>query len=131
MNRTMATAARTLTIGMAATLAFNAANASPDDVSNDTSMRNAIRTYTVRFADLNLSTYEGAKRLYTRLGYAAKVVCQPLDGAHTWLLDSYPVCVNKAISDAVASVNRPLLSEYHQLRTKSDKTRSVELAKAN
>jgi UrcA family protein len=131
MNRNMATAARTLIIGMAATLAFNAANASPNDVANETSMRNAIRTYTVRFADLNLSTVEGAKRLYTRLGYAAMLVCHPLDGAHAWHLDPYPVCVNKAIADAVASVNRPLLSEYHQLRTKGDKTRSAELAKVD
>jgi hypothetical protein len=39
--------------------------------------------------------------------------------------------MKKAIADAVASVNRPLLSQYHQLRTKGDKTRGVELAKAN
>jgi hypothetical protein len=39
--------------------------------------------------------------------------------------------MNKAIADAVASVNRPLLSQYHQARTKSDKRRIVEIAKAN
>jgi UrcA family protein len=121
MNKTIATAARTLTICIAATLAFNAAKASADDVSNAASME--IYTYTVRFADLNVSTVEGAKRLYTRLGYAARVVCERSD--------QYKVCVNKAIADAVAHVNRPLLSQYHQLRTKSDKTRSVELAKVN
>ena len=123
MNKTMATAARTLTICIAATLAFHAAKASTDDGSNDPSKRNEMHTYTVRFADLNLSTVEGAKRLYTRLGYAAKVVCERSD--------QYRVCVNKALADAVASVNRPLLSQYHQLRTKSDKTRSVELAKVD
>ena len=36
--------------------------------------------------------------------------------------------VPAAIADAVASVNRPLLSQYHQLRTKGDKGALVQLA---
>ena len=42
----------------------------------------------------------------------------------------YRACVDKAIADAVAIVNRPLLSQYHQLRTKGDKAGLVQLAKA-
>jgi UrcA family protein len=127
----MATAARTLTICIAATFGFNAANASPDDVANYLSMTAASRTYTVRFADLNVSTLEGAKQLHTRLRHAAKVVCEPLETAPLWHSDQYEVCMNKAIADAVASVNRPLLSQYHRSRTKGDKAGSVELAKVN
>jgi UrcA family protein len=130
MNKTL-TAFRALTICAIATLGFNTANASTAGISNDLSMAKASRTYTVRFADLNVSTFAGAKSLYTRLRHAAKVVCAPLETAPLWHSDQYEVCMEKAISDAVATVNRPLLSQYHQLRTKGDKARRVELAKAN
>jgi UrcA family protein len=131
MNKTMATAARTLTICIAATFGFNAANASTEDVTSTLSITNGSRNYTVRFADLNVSTLDGAKQLYRRLRIAAKVVCQPLETAHLWRSDQYEVCMGRAIADAVATVNRPLLSQYHRLRTKDDKLGSVELAKAN
>jgi hypothetical protein len=39
--------------------------------------------------------------------------------------------MDKAVSDAVASVNRPLLSQYHQLRTKGDRIGLVQLARAD
>jgi UrcA family protein len=131
MNKTLATAARTLTICIAATFGFNAANASTDDVANSLLVTTGLRTSTVRFADLDVSTLKGAKRLYTRLYMAALVVCKPLETAPLWHSDQYEVCLHKAVADAVASVNRPLLSQYHQSRTKGDKAGSVELAKAN
>lgn len=129
MNKTIATAVRGLTISVAATLCFNAANASPEGVSNDT--KPPVLTYVVRFADLDVSKLEGAKSLYGRLRHAAQVVCKPLEGASSWGSDQYTICMNKAIADAVASVNRPLLSQYHQSRTQRDQGRNVELAKAN
>jgi len=39
--------------------------------------------------------------------------------------------VHKAVNDAVASVDAPLLSQYYQLRNKGDKAGLVQLAKAN
>jgi hypothetical protein len=39
--------------------------------------------------------------------------------------------MDKAVADAVEHVNRPLLSQYHQLRIKGDKAGLVRLAKAN
>lgn len=81
MNKTIAAAAPTLTICVAATLGFNAANASTDGVSPDQSMTHASLTYVVRFSDLDVSKFEGAKKLYARLRYAAKVVCKPLESA--------------------------------------------------
>ena len=93
-------------------------------------MSNASRTYVVRFQDLDLSKIDGATALYARLRHAARVVCDPLESREMGLAEKYRACMNKAIADAVASVNRPLVSQYHQSRTKGDRT-FVQLAKAN
>ena len=45
--------------------------------------------------------------------------------------DLAPEMSAAGIADAVVKVNRPLLSQYHQLRTKGDKAGLVQLAKAN
>jgi hypothetical protein len=39
--------------------------------------------------------------------------------------------MDNAMADAVTSVNRPLLSRYHQLRTKGDTAGIVQIAKGN
>jgi UrcA family protein len=131
MNNPIATATRALTICVAATFGFYAVNASANAVANDPSMTNPPRTYTVRFADLDVSKLEGAKELYARLRHAAKVVCKPLETAYLWHSDQYETCMKKAIADAVAGVDRPLLSQYHQARTKTNKAHNIEFAKAN
>jgi UrcA family protein len=131
MNNTIPAIARALTIGIAATLAFNTANASTDGVSNVQSMTNQYLTYVVRFSDLDVSKIEGAKTLYTRLRYAAKVVCEPFESASLSGYARHNACMDKAIADAVARVDRPLLSQYHQLRTKGEKAGPVQLAKSN
>jgi len=131
VNNTIPAIARALTIGIAATLACNAANASTDGVSNVQSMTTQHLTHVVRFSDLDVSKIEGAKTLYARLRLAAKVVCEPLESASSWAELQYRACMDKAIADAVASANRPLLSQYHQLRTKGNKAGSVQLAKSN
>lgn len=131
MNNTIPAIARALTIGIAATLAFNAANASTDGVSNVQSMTSQYLTDVVRFSDLDVSKIAGAKTLYARLRNAAKVVCTPLESAISLGELQYRACMDKAIADAVASVNRPLLSQYHQLRTKGNKAGSVQLAMSN
>jgi UrcA family protein len=131
MNNTILAMTRALTIGIAAILAFNSANASADGASNVQSMTNQYLTYVVRFSDLDVSKIEGAKTLYTRLRYAAKVVCEPLESASSWGYARHNACMDKAIADAVASVDRPLLSQYHQSRTKGEKAGPVQLAKSN
>jgi UrcA family protein len=131
MNRIISTTARALTIGIAATLAFNAANASTEGVSNAQSRTNEYLTYVVRFSDLDISKIEGVKTMYARLRYAAKVVCEPLESARSLGAAEYQACMDKAIADAVTRVNHPLLSQYHQSRTKGDKSGPIQLAKAN
>jgi UrcA family protein len=131
MNTFMATTVRALTISVAATIALNVASASTDGVPNVQSMANEYLTYIVRFSDLDVSKIEGAKTLYGRLRYAAMMVCTPLESAGAWGAAQHNACMDKAIADAVASVNRPLLSQYHQFRTKGNKDSPVQLAKSN
>jgi UrcA family protein len=127
MTNTIPHIARALTIGIAAILAFNAANASDGSAANVQSMTNQYLTYVVRFSDLDVSKIEGAKALYARLRIAAKVVCEPLESGSSWGYARHNACMDKAIADAVAGVDRPLLSQYHQSRTKGDKA-PVQLA---
>jgi UrcA family protein len=123
MNTNITTPARALMICIAATLGFNAADASAGTLSNDTARK------VVRFPDLDLSKIEGVITLYFRISDAARYVCDPLDTQ--WHPQEYHACVDKAIADAVATVSRPLLSQYHQLRTKGDKAGLMQLAKAH
>jgi UrcA family protein len=130
MNKTT-TAARAMTICFAAFLVFNAVDASAASPSNAPSATDGLLKYVVRFHELDLSKIEGVTALYARLGYAASVVCAPFVSREMWVAKKHRACMDKAIVDAVASVDRPLLSQYHNLRTKGDKAGLVRLAKAN
>jgi UrcA family protein len=131
MNKTVATTARALAICIAATLSFNAVDASAGNLSNNDSVTGGPPKYVVRFPDLDLAKIEGVTALYARLRYAAHVVCEPILDQQTRFPGEYRTCVDKAIAGAVASVNRPLLSQYHELRTKGDSAGIARLAKAN
>jgi UrcA family protein len=85
-------------------------------------------TYPVRYSDLDVSTAKGAKTLYLRIRFAAETLCK---SAATWGKKEGEACVNKAVKDAVAGVNAPLLTQYSQLRCKGDKAGLVQLAKTN
>jgi UrcA family protein len=85
-------------------------------------------SYPVRYSDLDVSKLKGAKTLYLRIRYAAETLCQ---NAATWGKKEGDACVRKAVDDAVARVNSPLLSQYFQLRNKRDKAGLLQLAKAN
>jgi UrcA family protein len=88
----------------------------------------ATVTYPVGYSDLDISTAKGAKTLYLRIRYAAETLCE---SAATWGKKEGEACVHKAVNDAVARVDAPLLSQYHQLRSKTDKAGPAQLAKAN
>ena len=87
-----------------------------------------LATYPVRYSDLDISKMKGAKTLYLRIRYAAETLCE---STATWGKKEGAACVRKAIDDAVARVNSPLLSQYHQLRSKGDNAGLMQLAKAN
>ena len=88
----------------------------------------ATVTYPVGYSDLDISTTKGAKTLYLRIRYAAETLCE---NAATWGKKEGQACVKKAVDDALVRINRPLLSQYHQLRSKGDKAGLVQLAKTN
>jgi UrcA family protein len=129
MNTIITNTARALTICIAVTLGLAAADASAGTFSNDTSVTGAVRKEVVPFRDLDLSKIEGVTKLYGRISHAARDVCDPFETL--WHPQEYRACVDKAIADAVAKVNRPLLSQYHQLHTNGDNAGLVQLAKAN
>jgi UrcA family protein len=88
----------------------------------------ATVTYLVGYSDLDVSTMRGAKTLYLRIRFAAETLCE---SSVTWGKKEGEACVRKAVNDAVARVDAPLLSQYHQLRSNGDKAGLVQLAKAN
>jgi UrcA family protein len=85
-------------------------------------------SYPVGYSDLDVSTANGAKTLYLRIRYAAETLCE---SAATWGKKEGQACVNKAVNDAVARVNAPLLTQYGQPHSKGDETGFEQLAKAN
>jgi UrcA family protein len=85
-------------------------------------------SYPVRYSDLDVSKMKGAKTLYLRIRYAAETLCE---SAATWGKKEGEACVQKAVNDAVARVDAPLLTQYSQLRSRGDKAGLVQLAKAN
>ena len=92
--------------GLLPTIAFGH-NALDDDV-------HSVR---VDFADLDLTSPAGAEHLYRRLSIAARDVC----GDDSEIVDlnqlaAIHACRSEALEDAVATVNRPLLTsafEHH------------------
>jgi len=92
------------------------------------STTNWLSTYPVGYSDLDVSKMKGAKTLYLRIRHAAETLCE---STATWGKKEGEACVRKAIDDAVAGVHSPLLSQYHQLRSKGDRAGLMQLAKAN
>jgi UrcA family protein len=122
---------RAITISAAIVLAFSAAAASAS-TSNSQFVSDGVNKYIVRFPDLDLNKVDGAARLYSRLRHAADAVCRPVESRNLGMAATqYRVCVDHAIAGAVASVNRPMLSQYHESQTKGGKTAVTQLARAN
>ena len=71
-----------------------------------------VYSVTVKFADLDLNREAGIARLYVRIKGAARRVCDQQAIDQPWATESYPVCVRRAMSSAVARIDRPMLSEY-------------------
>lgn len=69
------------------------------------------KTFTVSYADLDLSKPAGAKTLYSRLKRAARTVCSPFDSNHN--RREFRDCYDLALTNAVADINRPTLAALH------------------
>ena len=73
----------------------------------------AAQTLKVSYADLDLSHPAGVDRLYVRLRQAASLVCNPSDTQGVRAQVSYRACAERALDDAVATVNDPNLTALH------------------
>jgi UrcA family protein len=86
---------------------------------------NPLQT-TVKYADLKISTGDGAAALYFRIQGAARQVCLPFDRAELSSKRIMGVCVHKAIADAVAKVDQPALFAIYTAH--NDQPTSIVLA---
>jgi UrcA family protein len=69
-----------------------------------------LASKTVRFADLNLETPDGAKVLYHRIRAAAREVCEQSVSRDPIMTEAVHGCIDKAIDNAVKKVNAPYLT---------------------
>lgn len=76
-----------------------------------------VPSVVVHFADLDLSRNGDAQVLYQRLNRAAERVCAPLDDRDLARHMRFMACVQGAISTAVATVDRPALTAYNEMKT--------------
>ena len=67
-----------------------------------------LATKTVKFADLDIATADGAQALYGRIAAAARAVCRGEEMA------AVHECKTRAIANAVQGVGSPLLSAVHR-----------------
>jgi len=73
-----------------------------------------IPTVTVDLSGMDLSTSKGATLLYHELKSAAAQVCRSLEDRALSLQAQRQKCYNKALSEAVVDVDRPLLTALYQ-----------------
>jgi UrcA family protein len=100
---------------VAGTVAFVTAVALAGTVLAQDRHDSSVRTTTVHYSDLDLSTTAGAMTLYQRIRGAARMVCGEEGygpGVDAWL--EWKGCFQSAVNDAVEKVHSPLLKTVHQ-----------------
>jgi UrcA family protein len=81
----------------------------------DAASKETQRSEMVRYADLDLNSTAGATTRYHRPRHAAADVCtEPTGGAEFAALPLFKHCVNRALSEAVATVDQPVVTAYAQ-----------------
>ena len=70
----------------------------------------------VNYSDLDVVHTPGATALYRRIAAAAERVCWNLKRTDLRSKRHFKTCVNKAIEDAVTSVNQPTLLAVYQAK---------------
>lgn len=81
-----------------------------------TAQTSHISSETVSYADLDLSTHDGARALLKRIDFAAKRICGPepmLSPLMPAVRTQYERCLDEAADNAVAKVNAPLVVALH------------------
>lgn len=85
---------------------------------------------TVSYADLNLNSDAGIAVLYSRLKNAARQVCGDWDTRDLSRGLAATACINKAMSQAVAHVNSPMLTSLYEAKTGKREQKEATLAQA-
>ena len=67
----------------------------------------------VRYADLDISTTQGATALYNRIRFAAEGVCSGYFHDDLVAKSGWKLCMKEAIEGAVTKVNQPALSAVY------------------
>jgi UrcA family protein len=71
-----------------------------------------VNQVTVHYADLDLDREAGVAALFNRIKGAAKRVCSASYGETLVAKQAYAGCIRKAVSSAVARIDRHNLTEY-------------------
>ena len=82
---------------------------------------------TVSYQDLNLKSDAGIKVLYRRIQNAADQVCGNTDTRDLQVTSAKRACIERAISNAVAAVNSPMLTQVYLAKSGS-RPRSIPVA---
>jgi UrcA family protein len=91
-------------------------------VANAAHADEALAHQVVRFKDLNLNSTEGVTVLYGRIKSAANEVCGKRDRLELARSHTIQVCIDEAVSRAVAQIDSPMLTGLYQAKTgKADK----------
>jgi len=73
-----------------------------------------VKSETVRYEDLRLSSPVGVAVLYGRLRVAAERACAPLDSLQLSAKARYRACYDDAMAKAVTNVDHPGLTQYYE-----------------
>jgi UrcA family protein len=97
-------------------------------VANTARADEALPHKVVHFKDLNLSSTEGAAMLYGRIKGAASEVCGKQDRFNLSQSHTIKICINDAVSRAVAEINSPVLTSLYLEKTGKAGNQTVTLA---
>ena len=90
-----------------------------------------VPTAVVKFGDLDTTKAAGQQELYRRLSRAVQSVCRPMGHAPGSIavgLSRYTACVDKALSSAVAQINRAEFTDYVASRAQKPEHVGIQLA---
>lgn len=105
---------------IAAFVLSGAQAAAADPVTVESDARGYQLSTTVSYAGIDLESPRGVETLHRRLSHATDQVCAPLKSRQASLLREYRQCLADTLARAVASVDRPMLTQYHLQKTGQD-----------
>lgn len=99
---------------------FGAQVAIAGEVSVTSDARGQQLSTTVSYAGVDLDHPQGVQSLHRRLSHATERVCAPLRSRQASMQREYRECLADTLSRAVASIDRPMLTQYHMQKTGQD-----------